>query len=130
MRISFIVQLFMWASIITGLYAMPSLVDEQTITIFPSSSGPLLIEGPKPEFHIDSNPGIQGSDPNSNEDPLSLPGIVDIADPEKSVLLFGECEHLLNIQHILDKNVLFLSRLLSGAGELCHEADSNTVPDC
>jgi serine/threonine-protein kinase/endoribonuclease IRE1 len=30
-----------------GLYAMPSLVDEQTLTISPTSNGPLLIEGPQ-----------------------------------------------------------------------------------
>ena len=30
-----------------GLYAMPSLVDKQTLTITPRRSGPLLLEGPK-----------------------------------------------------------------------------------
>ena len=30
-----------------GLYAMPSLVDKQTLTISPSNNGPLLLEGPK-----------------------------------------------------------------------------------
>ena len=30
-----------------GLYAMPSLVDEQTLTISPTSNGPLLLEGPQ-----------------------------------------------------------------------------------
>ena len=30
-----------------GLYAMPSLVDKQTLTITPRRSGPSLLEGPK-----------------------------------------------------------------------------------
>ncbi len=30
-----------------GLYAMPSLVDEQTLTISPTTNGPLLLEGPQ-----------------------------------------------------------------------------------
>ena len=30
-----------------GLYAMPSLVDQQTLTIAPAANGPLLLEGPQ-----------------------------------------------------------------------------------
>jgi hypothetical protein len=36
-----------------GLYAMPSLVDEQTLTISPTSNGPLLLEGPQ-NFQVPS----------------------------------------------------------------------------
>ena len=44
-----------------GLYAMPSLVDEKTLTISPASNGPLLLEGPK----------------NSGNSVINLDGITD-----------------------------------------------------
>ena len=37
-----------------GLYAMPSLVDKQTLTITPRRSGPLLLEGPK-DYDVSKN---------------------------------------------------------------------------
>ena len=72
---------------------MPSLVDEQTLTISPAKNGPLLLEGPPnfpmpPEIDIEVITGNQGA----KVDPLGIP-----MDPESmpkdsksSVLLFGK----------------------------------------
>jgi len=80
-----------------GLYAMPSLVDEETLTIAPSSTGPLLLEGPQ---NIDMPDeielrGIRGSrSPRGDTDPLGIPlpgdGQHRGQHEKKSVLLFGE----------------------------------------
>ncbi len=91
-----------------GLYAMPSLVDQQTLTIAPSSTGPLLLEGPQ-NFQVPSEINLDvisdkesarvrgfgsadagGVDP---DDPLGIPiGAADDHEgrEKSSVLLFGE----------------------------------------
>lgn len=74
-----------------GLYAMPSLVDEETLTISPSTSGPLLLEGPKnnqipSEINIDV---ISGNE-DVNSDPLGIPISNNIPKEKSSVLLFGK----------------------------------------
>jgi hypothetical protein len=75
-----------------GLYAMPSLVDEQTLTISPGTNGPLLLEGPPnfqmpSEIDLDSITGGQGI----SIDPLGIPLGIDAMPKDKSsILLFGE----------------------------------------
>ena len=73
---------------------MPSLVDEETLTISPAANGPLLLEGPKNLVSGSDNSEISLSDikdTKSNLDdpydiPLDLePGVGD----KESVLLFG-----------------------------------------
>ena len=75
-----------------GLFAMPSLVDEETLTISPGSNGPLLLEGPKnfavPE-EININ-GITHTDEGSTDDPLGIPNQKETGVKDGSVLLFGE----------------------------------------
>ncbi len=99
-----------------GLYAMPSLVDEQTLTIAPSSTGPLLLEGPQnfqvpSEINLDvisdkDSPRARGpssggddSGPHSPDpdDPLGIPigaaaGGGAGGKDKSSVLLFGELD--------------------------------------
>jgi len=83
-----------------GLYAMPSLVDQQTLTIAPAANGPLLLEGPQNLSPNSENPSeislseIKDSKPlhqnggssNAYDIPLDYkPGEVE----KGSVLLFG-----------------------------------------
>ena len=75
-----------------GLYAMPSLVDEQTLTISPNSNGPLLLEGPQnfavpSEINIEVISGSRGL----KVDPLGIPiDAEDMPKDKSSVLLFGK----------------------------------------
>ena len=76
-----------------GLFAMPSLVDQETLTISPGSNGPLLLEGPK-NFKMPQNGeitlnGITDSDKGGNNDPFGIPREPDRGVNEGSVLLFG-----------------------------------------
>ncbi len=81
-----------------GLYAMPSLVDEETLTIAPSSTGPLLLEGPQnfqmpTEINLDviANRDGRGGGSAYSEDPLGIPmGDHDARGDKSSVLLFGK----------------------------------------
>ncbi len=85
---------------------MPSLVDEQTLTISPTRNGPLLLEGPKnidmpSEIHLnvigDSRPedGGDSSQDFDENDPFGIPlGPADLGGDngngnKKTVLLFG-----------------------------------------
>ena len=76
-----------------GLYAMPSLVDEQTLTISPNQNGPLLLEGPQ-NFEVPSEINIDvitGNNAEGKIDPLGIPLADDTAGKDKSsVLLFGK----------------------------------------
>ena len=66
-----------------GLYAMPSLVDQQTLTIAPAANGPLLLEGPQNLSPNSENPSeislseIKDSKPLHNNggssDPYNIP---------------------------------------------------------
>lgn len=75
-----------------GLFAMQSLVDEQTLTISPNTNGPLLLEGPQ-NFHMPSEINLDVISDNAGIpfDPLGIPS----PDPKpgsgesSSVLLFG-----------------------------------------
>ena len=74
-----------------GLYAMPSLVDEETLTISPASNGPLLLEGPKDyEMPPDSEVTINGikNTKASVDDPYGFP--MDSNPSSESILLFGK----------------------------------------
>lgn len=77
-----------------GLYAMPSLVDEQTLTISPASNGPLLLEGPQ-NFEMPQNGEIKLNGITDTkeylEDPFGIPLDQDPSSAGKqSVLLFGK----------------------------------------
>lgn len=77
-----------------GLYAMPSLVDEQTLTIFPTSNGPLLIEGPNGQdnlHHINIESHHKHIHQQKDDDPLSIPRGKSGAKEKPSALLFGKC---------------------------------------
>ncbi len=76
---------------------MKSLVDEQTLTIFPTTNGPLLIDGPSTSGGSSRPSSTEGAGAESvggtsesadSEDPLSLPRGTD--DERSSALLFGE----------------------------------------
>ena len=74
---------------------MPSLVDEQTLTISPSPTGPLLLEGPShPELsHLPSeiNLEVVSGNENAKTDPLGIPLPPEgNAKDRSSVLLFGK----------------------------------------
>ena len=66
-----------------GLYAMPSLVDQQTLTIAPAANGPLLLEGPQNLSPNSENPSeislseIKDSKPlhqsGGSSDPYDIP---------------------------------------------------------
>ena len=76
-----------------GLFAMPSLVDEETLTISPAKNGPLLLEGPQ-NFEMPSNSeitlnGITDTQGVLGEDPFGIPRDNDKGVREGSVLLFG-----------------------------------------
>lgn len=78
-----------------GLFAMPSLVDEQTLTISPSSTGPLLLEGPQSEDYStlpsEINLEVVGGNDGIQTDPLGIPLPSDTHSKDKSsVLLFGK----------------------------------------
>jgi len=78
-----------------GLYAMPSLVDEETLTIAPTSTGPLLLEGPQ-NFEVPDEIELRGirnnfAHKNDNADPLGIPLESSNDGKQKSsVLLFGK----------------------------------------
>ena len=79
-----------------GLYALPSLVDEQTLTIAPAANGPLLLEGPKKLMKDSDEISLSGikdiKDTKADfEDPYALPLDMEpgtVSDKD-SVLLFG-----------------------------------------
>ncbi len=82
-----------------GLYAMPSLVDEQTLTIAPSTTGPLLLEGPQnfqmpSEINLDTISNKESANARRlfSDDPLGIPlGPEMPSGRDKStVLLFGK----------------------------------------
>ena len=73
---------------------MPSLVDEETLTISPASNGPLLLEGPE-NFQMPQNSEITlGGITDSRgtiEDPFGIPMNQDPPGSSKgSILLFGK----------------------------------------
>jgi serine/threonine-protein kinase/endoribonuclease IRE1 len=74
-----------------GLFAVPSLVDEQTMMISPAQNGHLLIEGPRnvdvpPEIDIEVTTGKTGSNAKSGH---PLFNQQQIPKDKSSVLLFG-----------------------------------------
>ena len=88
-----------------GLYAMPSLVDRQTLTISPRKNSPLLLEGPKNYEVPEEIAGLDViAEPNNGKimdssDILSIPlnhqkqqggKMQQSANDQKSVLLFGK----------------------------------------
>jgi hypothetical protein len=97
-----------------GLYAMPSLVDEQTLTISPSSTGPLLLEGPR-NFQIPSEINIEviGGNDELNMDPLGIPLYADVPKDKSSVLLFGKLTYYFRFR--IQTNSAFLTVLLPSA---------------
>lgn len=72
-----------------GLYAMPSLVDEQTLTISPTSNGPLLLAGPS-DFQMPSeiNLNVISDGHVDDSDPYGIP-LKGANKNKESVLLFG-----------------------------------------
>ena len=77
-----------------GLFAVPSLVDEQTMMISPAKNGHLLIEGPRnadaaPEIDIEVTPGKTTTNSKSGS-PFNRQQQQQIPKDKSSVLLFGE----------------------------------------
>lgn len=75
-----------------GLYAMPSLVDEETLTISPASNGPLLLEGPQNFENSEITlSGITDTKPKDDNDPFGIPIDTEVGSSrEGSILLFGK----------------------------------------